>query len=1087
MANFPLRTGYAPNRWQQGIEVMLLKQKNNYHVNKLRAILLFEADFNHNNKRLGRTMMHGAEKNSWLAKEQYGSRKQVSAIDHCLNKRLSFDIIRQFKHPAALCVNDMKGCYDRIVHSVASICMQRFGIDIKPLRSMFYTLQHLEHYIRTAQGISNQSFNAADVHPIAIQGIGQGNGAGPQIWAAISTVVLNMLRSKNAGATFESPISRKELQLAGYAYVDDTDIITHLKDGDDNVVEHMQRSLDLWAGGLASTGGQLEAAKTFWYNIHFQWNNGMWRYSTQDERPAQLTMQQSDGSRIMLEQVDVQEGRRTLGVRLAPDGNNQTEFLYLRDQCNEWADRIRSGMLPKKYTWQAFTTTILAKLAYALPATTFSMKECEGITRRLIFTTLSKAGVNAHMPRDLVYGSTERQGLGYPELYVWQGAAAVSRLVSFGTGSSSIPQELLQISYELLCLESGLLNPFENNYALFGKLVTNCYLKSTWEFASTYNITIKGPNNPAQSNRENDTLIMEYMCTQFDEHDLRWFNICRVYLQVLWISDISTADGAYIDWYATKGRKNLTRNTPWRWPKQGEPPSHAWHIWQKGLLKMGTTLRKGKIRLHQPIGRWKMITKCEWLLDSSSYRLKNTKTRQIYIQKRGRATRAAQLIFQQWNGRDDSFQGDKIVSVILRSCNNDVVIESISEVSSATERQYHSFKAFTQHRREWAWWSSNVVGDETDVRDVMHEIAAGNGLAVSDGSFKDHHGTASTVVKGWEGGRRIETSVITPGTKDDQCAYRSEAAGILATIQLVNAMAEYTGITSGQCIMGCDGKSALAQCFWKGSRAPTEIPHFDIIAAVRTEILNSPIKWTQLYIPGHQEEPMDQPALLNTEMDTKCKQHWQDTTTEQQCWFQCEWSVWIQRQKVVSNLTKSIRTHCSITRAEKYWAKKDNQALQDIDWEGVKRTSTTTPRHRQQWMTKHVSGFCSVGKMALRTGLRSSDICPRCDEIETAEHVWKCAEQEASQLWEEKMDELRDTLRRANTPHMMINAIIEGLQGWHNGVDHTFNTTTTAGIAGDLQNRMGWKHFFEGRPHNTMLSYNILQQEGIPVDDGSER
>jgi hypothetical protein len=172
-------------------------------------------------------------------------------------------------------------------------------------------------------------------------------------------------------------------------------------------------------------------------------------------------MQQSDGSRIALEQVDVREGRRTLGVRLAPDGNNQTEFQYLREQCNEWADRIRRGMLPKKYTWQAFTTTILAKLAYALPATTFSMKECEGITRRLIFTTLSKAGVNAHMPRDLVYGSIERQGLGYPELYVWQGAAAVSRLVSFGTGNLSIPRELLQISYKLLCLETGLSKPFE--------------------------------------------------------------------------------------------------------------------------------------------------------------------------------------------------------------------------------------------------------------------------------------------------------------------------------------------------------------------------------------------------------------------------------------------------------------------------------------------------------------------------------------------------------------------------------------------------------------------------------------------------
>jgi hypothetical protein len=46
---------------------MLLKKPNTFHVSKLRAILLFEADFNHNNKRLGRTPMHHAEDQNWIA------------------------------------------------------------------------------------------------------------------------------------------------------------------------------------------------------------------------------------------------------------------------------------------------------------------------------------------------------------------------------------------------------------------------------------------------------------------------------------------------------------------------------------------------------------------------------------------------------------------------------------------------------------------------------------------------------------------------------------------------------------------------------------------------------------------------------------------------------------------------------------------------------------------------------------------------------------------------------------------------------------------------------------------------------------
>jgi hypothetical protein len=117
MANFPLCSGYSPEQWQHGVEVMLLKQFNNFHVSKLRAILLFEANFNLNNKQIGRSLMWQAEDECWLAPEQYGSRQNYSASDHCLNKRLWFDLLRQYKPSGAICVNDIKGCYDRIVHS----------------------------------------------------------------------------------------------------------------------------------------------------------------------------------------------------------------------------------------------------------------------------------------------------------------------------------------------------------------------------------------------------------------------------------------------------------------------------------------------------------------------------------------------------------------------------------------------------------------------------------------------------------------------------------------------------------------------------------------------------------------------------------------------------------------------------------------------------------------------------------------------------------------------------------------------------------------------------------------------------------
>ncbi len=47
--------------------------------------------------------------------------------------------------------------------------------------------------------------------------IGQGNGAGPAIWAVLSSPLLNMLRTNGHGGEFFSPLSKEWVQFVGYA------------------------------------------------------------------------------------------------------------------------------------------------------------------------------------------------------------------------------------------------------------------------------------------------------------------------------------------------------------------------------------------------------------------------------------------------------------------------------------------------------------------------------------------------------------------------------------------------------------------------------------------------------------------------------------------------------------------------------------------------------------------------------------------------------------------------------------------------------------------------------------------------------
>jgi hypothetical protein len=199
----------------------------------------------------------------------------------------------------------------------------------------------------------------------------------------------------------------------------------------EQLISKMQTAINMWEGGLSAIGGQLEPMKTYWYLIDFKWKNGVWKYATKEDVGATLTMSNESREKVDIERVEPKEARRTLGVRLAPDGNNQAEFLHLQTTCDLWADRIRCGMIPQKYARQAFMSTIWSKLTYSLPATTFTRQACNAIMKKMINATLSASGVNKNIPRDLVFGHQSRQGLGYPDMYVWQGAEAITRFTYY--------------------------------------------------------------------------------------------------------------------------------------------------------------------------------------------------------------------------------------------------------------------------------------------------------------------------------------------------------------------------------------------------------------------------------------------------------------------------------------------------------------------------------------------------------------------------------------------------------------------------------------------------------------------------------
>jgi hypothetical protein len=246
MTRLPITKGFSPSRWRKCIDVMILKKAGVTTLSSLCTIILFAADCNYAFKYIGRAMMKQAEQQRSLAPEQFGSRKGHKAIDQALNKVLTNDLLRQLKIPGAiLCSNDTKSCYDLIVHTPASLSMQRQGVPESAVVCLFTTIQNSSHQIRTAYGDSKNHYGGSH-WILPMHGVGQGNGAGPAIWAVVSTPLLDMLRNSGVGSFFKSPISGKEIRFVGYAFVDDTDLIQTAHGSIDSgreVVTELQRAL----------------------------------------------------------------------------------------------------------------------------------------------------------------------------------------------------------------------------------------------------------------------------------------------------------------------------------------------------------------------------------------------------------------------------------------------------------------------------------------------------------------------------------------------------------------------------------------------------------------------------------------------------------------------------------------------------------------------------------------------------------------------------------------------------------------------------------------------------------------------------
>ncbi len=148
-------------------------------------------------------------------------RKEVTAILQYL--QFFCNSSRVLHSPAGLGECNFGDCYDRAVHPPMSIALQSWGIPKSAIQLLLTMMQTMQYILKTGFGVSPKRYGGTITAPNS--GLGQGSGASPSGFLALSSLIINAYWRMGHGAKIFSSYTWRLFHLMAVMYVNDMDLL----------------------------------------------------------------------------------------------------------------------------------------------------------------------------------------------------------------------------------------------------------------------------------------------------------------------------------------------------------------------------------------------------------------------------------------------------------------------------------------------------------------------------------------------------------------------------------------------------------------------------------------------------------------------------------------------------------------------------------------------------------------------------------------------------------------------------------------------------------------------------------------------
>ena len=594
-----------------------------------------------------------------------------------------------------------------------------------------------------------------------------------------------------------------------------------------------------------------------------------------------------------------------------------------------------------------------------------------------------------------------------------------------------------------------------------------------------------------QLQRQGDAFLMDVAIQsgKFKPIQLRRLNYCRLYLNVLLVSDVCNANGTELDPEAYHGSQPAV--TTKHKVNQSCPNSKSWKQWRRLMYILADGSKHHRLR--QPLGKWlvpadKLRKKWTHLHDGTSERL-------FCLTPMG---------YTQHNKLSVNYDKEPDQDII-----NPIIPVHAVPVDTLERQCTLSIKrGWKQHIRKYSFdedrsntvseratrlatWEKLllqhlVVTDRTEDT-IWQALTNTTCYIATDGSAPAGKGSYAWVISDSEGEILAQCHGPVFGAKIS--SYRAEAYGILSVLRYLLQLSHIRRRTTTEAntllshSLVCDNKAIVSRINelkkWKRVYPNVTMEsEWDVLAEIKAtlEALAPASQPTFDHIKGHQDrtcptEDLPLQAQLNCKADKLAERFFQQSPMMDHSVVPLLPTAGCQLHLAHGTTTHDIKRELSLARTvppmkaklchKHAWSEDE---FDMIDWVSHGRALNRLNSHKST-LVKYLNDILPVGKMVHSYDLKYPLSCPSCPAaIEDRDHLWTCPAISRQQWRKDCQSNMLQALNKFDTAPPIQSLLLDALDALMHGKPlESITIHPLVEEVAEAQAQVGWHQILKGR------------------------